>query len=161
LSTHSSFTRWISYWAIGWQIYATKYCVEIEELFGQMMLLKAEIAIKMPGNLRYVNDYIEGCWQHVTVLTSSIERYDSDSWLEEKFAGYVQSQESLLKERLEKIQYDIDAVETVSLVLRGERIEGVCFIRMSRSRDLDPPLSRSLYCWRCCCGSTSLRCTFV
>ncbi|KAJ7830412.1 hypothetical protein B0H14DRAFT_2593325 [Mycena olivaceomarginata] len=126
-----SFTRWISYWAIGWQIYATKYCVEIEELFGQMMLLKAEVAIKMPGNLRYVNDYIEGCWQHVTVLTSSIERYDSDSWLEEKFAGYVQSQESLLKERLEKIQYDIDAVETVSLVLRGERIEGSVFILLA------------------------------
>ncbi|KAJ7318795.1 hypothetical protein DFH08DRAFT_754688 [Mycena albidolilacea] len=122
-----SFPRWISYWAIGWQIYATKYCVEIEELFGQMMLLKAEIAIKMPGNLRYVNDYIEGCWPHVTVLTSSIVRYDSNSGLEEKFAGYVQEQEKILKDRLEKIQYDIDAIGTVSLVLRGERIEGSIF----------------------------------
>jgi hypothetical protein len=91
-----------------------------------MMLLKFEIGIRMPGNKRYVNEYIEGCWQHVTALTSSIERYDSPPpWLEEKFASYAESQESILKERLAKIQYDIDAVETVSLILRGDRIEGV------------------------------------
>ncbi|KAF7335401.1 hypothetical protein MVEN_02192800 [Mycena venus] len=126
-----SFPRWMSYWAIGWQIYATKYCAEIEELFGQMVLLKNQIAIKMPGNVRYVNDYIEGCWQHVTALTSSIERYYAETWLEEKFAGYVAVQEALLKERLQKIQYDIDAVETVSLLLRGDRIEGPIFILLA------------------------------
>jgi hypothetical protein len=87
-----------------------------------MNLLKAKIAIKMPGNTRYVNDYIEGCWQHVTALTSSIERYNSDPWLEEKFSVYVQSQEHILNNRLEKIQYDIDTVETVSLLLGGELI---------------------------------------
>ncbi|KAJ6521241.1 hypothetical protein B0H19DRAFT_721738 [Mycena capillaripes] len=127
-----SFPRWISYWAIGWQIYATKYCVEIGELFAQMMMLKVEIGIRMPGNKRYVNDYIENIWQHVTALTSSIERYSSPPpWLEEKFAPYIQSQETILKERLEKIQYDIDAIETVSLVLRGERIESSIFILLA------------------------------
>ncbi|KAF7352127.1 hypothetical protein MVEN_01175800 [Mycena venus] len=126
-----SFPRWMSYWAIGWQIYATKYCAEIEELFGQMVLLKNQIAIKMPGNVRYVNDYLEGCWQHVTALTSSIERYYAETWLEEKFEGYVQAQEALLKERLQKIQYDIDAVETVNLVLRGDRIEGSIFMLLA------------------------------
>ncbi|KAJ7312624.1 hypothetical protein DFH08DRAFT_943570 [Mycena albidolilacea] len=127
-----SFPRWISYWVIGWQIYATKYCVEIEELFAQMMLLKFQIGLRMPGNVRYVNDYIENIWQHVTALTSSIERYDSPPpWLEEKFATYIQSQETTLKERLEKIQYDIDAVETVSLILRSERIESAIFILLA------------------------------
>lgn len=88
--TLSSFPRWVSYWCIGWQIYATKYCVEIEELFAQMMLLKFEIGVRMPGNKRYVNEYIEGCWQHVTAFTSAIERYDSPPpWLEEKFVGYA------------------------------------------------------------------------
>ncbi|KAJ6522297.1 hypothetical protein B0H19DRAFT_1203097 [Mycena capillaripes] len=127
-----SFPRWISYWAIGWQIYATKYCAEIEELFAQMMILKVQIGIRMPGNKRYVNDYIENIWQHVTVLTSSIDRYDSPPpWLEEKFAPYIQSQETILKERLEKIQYDIDALDTVSLILRGERIESSIFILLA------------------------------
>ncbi|KAJ7157929.1 hypothetical protein C8R43DRAFT_996337 [Mycena crocata] len=123
-----SLPRWISYWAIGWQIFATKYCIEIEELFAQMFLLKKEIGIQMPGNKRYINDYLDGCWQHVTALTSAIERYDSPPpWLEDKFADYVQSQEKILKERLEKIQYDIDALETVALLLRGDRIEQSIF----------------------------------
>ncbi|KAK7058060.1 hypothetical protein R3P38DRAFT_2599651 [Favolaschia claudopus] len=127
-----SFPHWVSYWAIGWQIYATKYCVEIEELFGQMILLKKQIAIKMPGNTRFVNDYIEGCWQHVTALTSSIERYDGpETWLEEKFATYLQAQESMLKERLEKIQYDVDALDTVALILRGDRIESSIFVLLA------------------------------
>lgn len=52
-------------------------------------------------------------------------------WLEDKFAGYVESQEKILKERLEKIQYDIDALETVALVLRGDRIEQVRMIPTS------------------------------
>ncbi|KAF7375677.1 hypothetical protein MSAN_00457000 [Mycena sanguinolenta] len=127
-----SFPRWISYWAIGWQIHATKYCLEIEELFHQMHLLKLEMAVKMPGNAGYVNDYIEGCWQHVTALTSSIERYSGgEAWLEEKFSSYIESQEAILKGRLGKIQYDIDAIETVSLVLRGDRIEGSIFMLLA------------------------------
>ncbi|KAJ7676925.1 hypothetical protein DFH06DRAFT_1169319 [Mycena polygramma] len=119
-----SFPRWISYWAIGWQIYATKYCVEIEELFAQMMLVRFQIGLRMPGNKTYVTNYIEDAWQHVTALTSAIERDDSPpSWLEEKFSGYVKSQEAIFKERLEKIHYDIDGFETIALVLRGERPE--------------------------------------
>ena len=79
----------------------------------------------MDGKI-FCEDYIEGTWPYVTALTSAIERYDSPApWLEEKFADYVMSQETLLKERLEKIQYDIDAMETVSIVLRGTRIEEV------------------------------------
>ncbi|KAJ6488972.1 hypothetical protein C8R45DRAFT_993301 [Mycena sanguinolenta] len=127
-----SFPHWISYWAIGWHIYATKYCLEIEELFNQMHLVKLEMAVKMPGNTCYVNDYLEGCWQHVTALTSSIERYSGgELWLEGKFSPYIDSQEAILKQRLTRIKYDIDAIETVSLVLRGGRIEGSIFILLA------------------------------
>ncbi|KAJ6488966.1 hypothetical protein C8R45DRAFT_993286 [Mycena sanguinolenta] len=127
-----SFLRWISYWAIGWHIYATKYCLEIEELFNQMHLVKLEMAVKMPGNTCYVNKYLEGCWQYVTALTSSIERYSGgESWLEGQFSPYIDSQEAILKQRLSRIRYDIDAVETVSLVLRGGRIEGSIFILLA------------------------------
>ncbi|KAJ7846703.1 hypothetical protein B0H14DRAFT_2583962 [Mycena olivaceomarginata] len=87
-----------------------------------------QISIKMPGNTRYVNAYIEGCWEQVTTLTLCIEPCDSDPWLAEKFAEYGESQEAILKERRGKIQYDIDASETVSLILRGGRIEASIFI---------------------------------
>lgn len=96
-----------------------------------MILLKDQISIKMPGNTRYVNAYIEGCWEQVTTLTLCIEPCDSDPWLAEKFAEYGEFQEAILKERRGKIQYDIDASETVSLILRGGRIEAVCAGRSS------------------------------
>ncbi|KAJ6620420.1 hypothetical protein B0H10DRAFT_2215946 [Mycena sp. CBHHK59/15] len=121
--------RWISYWAIGWQIFATKYCIEIEDLFAQMLLLRTQIGIHMPGNKCYVNGYIEGTWQYVTALTSSIEHYDSPGeWLTEKFSSYVETHENILKERLKKIQYDIDALDTVTLILGGDKIEQSIFV---------------------------------
>jgi hypothetical protein len=121
--------RWIAYWAMGWQIFATKYCVEIEELFVQMTLLNHRIGIQMPGNKRYVNTYIENIWMRVTALTSAIERDISPvPWLEEEFVGYIQAQEHALKGRLEEIRYTIGSIESVTSILRGDRIEGVCLI---------------------------------
>lgn len=122
LTEYFSFPRWVAYWAIGWQIFATKYCVEIDGLFAQ---LKAQIVI--PGNKRSVTDYIERTEQHVIALTSAIQRYDSaPAWLQERFADYIKAQEAFLKKRLEKIHYDIDAPEKVSSVLGAARIEEVC-----------------------------------
>ncbi|KAJ7250786.1 hypothetical protein C8J57DRAFT_1354883 [Mycena rebaudengoi] len=127
-----SVPRWISYWAIGHQIFATKYCIEIEELYRQMTLLNTEIGIRMTGNKRYVNDYIEGTWQHVTALTNSLERYDTPAaWLTDKFASYVEALEKDLEGRLEKIQYDIDALETVNLILGRTPIEQSIFMLLA------------------------------
>lgn len=126
--------------------------MEIEDLYAQMVLLKKEVRIQMPCNTRYVNDYIEGTWQHVTALTSAIERYDAPApWLEEKFADYAKSQEKLLEERLEIIKYSIDALDTVlSVVLRGTRIEEVggmsFFCALCAPHTLS---SQSSHCWHC------------
>ncbi|KAJ7147215.1 hypothetical protein C8R46DRAFT_545436 [Mycena filopes] len=119
-----SLPRWISYWAIGWQISATKYCIEIEKLYSQMFLLSQKIAIQMPGNKRYVNQYIEYTWHYITALTSSIERYDSpSSGLEEQFRDYNESQEKDIKEGLVKIQYKIDSMDPIVSILHGKQIE--------------------------------------
>ncbi|KAJ7868452.1 hypothetical protein B0H13DRAFT_2281005 [Mycena leptocephala] len=124
--------RWIAYWAMGWQIFATKYCVEIEELFVQMTLLNHRIGIQMPGNKRYVNTYVESIWMRVTALTSAIERDISPvPWLEENFVGYIQAQEHALKGRLEEIRYTIGSIESVTSILRGDRIEGSIFILLA------------------------------
>ncbi|KAJ7191852.1 hypothetical protein GGX14DRAFT_596765 [Mycena pura] len=115
---------WIAYWALGWQIFATKYCIEIDGIFAQMSVLRHEIGRRMPGNKTYVNEYIDGTWQHVTALTSSGQRYEPPvPWLADKFASYVEKQETTLKERLEKVRYLINATETVNLILDGDRIE--------------------------------------
>ncbi|KAJ7743345.1 hypothetical protein B0H16DRAFT_1859871 [Mycena metata] len=127
-----SLPRWISYWAIGWQISATKYCIEIEELYSQIFLLQKRIAIQMPGNNRYVNEYIDYTWRHVMALTSSIDRYDSPSLtLEEQFKDYVQSQENNIKEGMEKIQYKVDTADTVTSILHGQQIEQLVLVLLT------------------------------
>jgi hypothetical protein len=128
LSYHS-LPRWIAYWAIGWQIFTTKYCEEIDGIFNQMSLLRDQIGLRMPGNKQYVTDYIETVWQQVTALTSAVERYPNPSpWLVEKYVEYETAKETTLRQRLEKIRYDIDSLDTVNLVVADEPIERVCFI---------------------------------
>ncbi|KAJ7166645.1 hypothetical protein C8R46DRAFT_1094966 [Mycena filopes] len=127
-----SLPRWISYWAIGWQISATKYCGQIEELFSQIFLLTKKISMQRPGNKKYVHDYIDYTWEYVTALTSSIDRYDSPSLtLEEKFADYAESQEKEIKEALETIQYKIDNNDTVMAILHGKPIEQRVFVLLA------------------------------
>jgi hypothetical protein len=123
----------VSWWAIGWQIFATKYVLEIEDIFHQMSLLRDKIGITMPGNKNYVDTYIEGVWSLVTSLTSAIERNDTvPQWLVDKYEAYSKSAEEKIKGRLDKIQYDIDTTDTVHLVVGGDHIERVRFTRLSR-----------------------------
>ncbi|KAJ7596026.1 hypothetical protein C8J56DRAFT_1043125 [Mycena floridula] len=107
-----SLPRWISFWTIGWQISATKYAEEIEDIFNQMILLRREIGLKMP----------------VSGVTRSIERHDNaSSWLTAKYEDFVKSQENTLRTRLETISYDVDALETVHLIIGQQNIETVIF----------------------------------
>jgi hypothetical protein len=84
----------------------------------------------MPGNKLYVNSYIQGVWSLVTAMTSAIERYDgAPPWLVEKYGDYNTILEDKIADRLDKIQYDIDTIETVHLVVGGDHIEKVCLIQ--------------------------------
>jgi hypothetical protein len=135
-----SIPHWVSYWAIGWQLCGTKYCVEIEDIFHQMSLLKDSVGITMPGNRGNINSYIDVVWDVVTALTSSIDvvwdvvtaltssidRFDAaPSWLTEKYKAYNERQEEVLTNRLEEIRYDIDGIDTVRLIVGGDPIEKV------------------------------------
>ncbi|KAJ7162329.1 hypothetical protein C8R46DRAFT_1283124 [Mycena filopes] len=118
-----SLPRWISYWAMGWQIYATRYCTEIDEIFNQMFLLRDQIGLQMPGNKWNVNAYIADIWPIVTGLTSGIERFEGTDWLAEQFKDYIEAEESAIRDRLDRIRYGIESSDTVHEILRGEPIE--------------------------------------
>ncbi|KAJ7140878.1 hypothetical protein C8R44DRAFT_974601 [Mycena epipterygia] len=120
-----SLPRWVSYWAVGWQIYATRYCTEIDNIFTQMFLIRTKVGIQMPGNKRYINDYLRETWPIVISLTSSIERFVGEDWLADQFKEYIDTQETTLKSRLDRIRYDIDSSDTVNEILRGEHVERV------------------------------------
>ncbi|KAJ7689602.1 hypothetical protein B0H17DRAFT_1331705 [Mycena rosella] len=123
-----SLPRWISYWAIGWQIFATKYCTEIEYIFTQMLLIRDKVGIQMPGNKQHINNYIAQTWPIVTGLTGAIQRYEGTEWLANQFKDYIDDEETKLRFRLEKIRYDIDSSETVHVVVAGDPIERSIFM---------------------------------
>ncbi|KAJ7442979.1 hypothetical protein FB451DRAFT_1376810 [Mycena latifolia] len=123
-----SLPRWISYWVVGWQIYATRYCIEIEDIFAEMRLIRDKVAIQMPGNKRYINNYITETWPFVIGLTSAIDRFEGTEWLADQFKGYIDAQETALRSRLETIHYDIDVLDTVQEILRGKPIERSIFM---------------------------------
>jgi hypothetical protein len=123
----------VSWWAIGWQIYVTKYCEEIEDIFNQMELLRKEIGVAMPGNKLYVDSYIQAVWSLVTALTSAVERYDgAPPSLVNNYENYNKLLEDKITCRLDEIMYDIDTIETVHSVVGGDHIEKV-LIPSSRS----------------------------
>ncbi|KAJ7595187.1 hypothetical protein C8J56DRAFT_921782 [Mycena floridula] len=119
-----SLPRWISFWTVGWQIIATKYCLEIEQIFSQMLLLRSEIGLKIPGNYSYISRYIDTAWLVVTPLTMGIQRLQmAPDGLEAKYEDFRMEQEKLLEDGLNHIGYDIDLPETVSLITGEPRIE--------------------------------------
>ncbi|KAJ7592457.1 hypothetical protein C8J56DRAFT_885616 [Mycena floridula] len=119
---HCSLPRWISFWAVGWQICATQYCAEIERIFAQMCLIRTQIGIKMPGNLQYISGYIDRAWLIVTPLTMGLQRFEwAPRSLEERYEALNMNQETILAERLNYIEYNIDDIKTVTVVTgRGE-----------------------------------------
>ncbi|KAJ6512718.1 hypothetical protein C8R45DRAFT_961144 [Mycena sanguinolenta] len=123
--------RWISYWAIGWQIYATRYCTEIDEIFNQMFLIREKVGLQMPGNKTYLNNYLSETWPHVVSLTSAIERFQGSEWLAAQFKEYIDTQENAFRAGLNSIKYDIDSTETVHEIISGEPIERWIFMLLA------------------------------
>ncbi|KAJ7442984.1 hypothetical protein FB451DRAFT_1296459, partial [Mycena latifolia] len=127
-SRHDACRRWISYWVVGWQIYTTRYCTEIDNIFAEMLLIRDKVSMQMPGNKRYINNYISETWPFVVGLTSAIDRFEGTEWLADQFKEYIDAQETTLRSRLDRIHYNIDASDTVQEILRGEPIERSIFM---------------------------------
>ncbi|KAF7361105.1 hypothetical protein MSAN_01142100 [Mycena sanguinolenta] len=118
-----SLPRWIAYWAMGWQIFATRYCSQIDEVFTQMVLVNEQVGISMPGNKVYINHYLLNIWPLVNSLTSGVERFDGSNWLAEQFQEYITKEETKLRSDLEGIRFHIDSREMVNELLTGNPIE--------------------------------------
>ncbi|TFK85020.1 hypothetical protein K466DRAFT_647032 [Polyporus arcularius HHB13444] len=119
-----SLLHWLAYWAIGWQISATIYRDKINDLFAKMFALKGDVH---PAVRNSVDTYLHTVWTGISELTSSIDPYYAPESLREKFQSYVDDEESRLREGLEAVRYDIDAMDTLVLVTGPGRIEKYVF----------------------------------
>ena len=110
------------------------YKDRIDELFTKMFSIRRNV---LPANQGTVQNYLNGVWKKVSTLTSSFGRaYQLDFNLQQRFRSYVDSEETRLKKELEIVEYDIDAMDTLSLITGPGRIEKVshsCYPRSAVS----------------------------
>ena len=100
----------------------THYIAQIDELLEKMFAIKSLV---LPANRRFVERYLDSVWSFVTELTSGFRRAEWSHVLREKFHSHVARQEVEMRERLETVRYDIDAADTLLLVIGPGRIEKV------------------------------------
>ncbi|KAI0088301.1 hypothetical protein BDY19DRAFT_190628 [Irpex rosettiformis] len=135
---NSSLTVWLAYWAIGWQISATKYREEILQTFARMFAMRDRI---LPENRSRVEYYLRYTWFTASQLAKSLcpSPVNIPEEAAEKFNEYVQYEENRLRKNLNAIKYDIDALETVYGVMGPGRIEKhvLTLLALMLRRDLE------------------------
>ena len=101
---------------------ATYYRDKVVELLAKMFAMRPKIH---NANTEAVQKYLLTVYRRATTLTSSfICTYQDDS-LKARFQSYVDAEEQRLREGLETVRYDIDAMDTLTLITGPGRIEKV------------------------------------
>lgn len=124
-SLHRSIPHWLAYWAIGWKIFASQYVDKIKELLSKM---RVAIPRVHPRNRRAVDNYFNIWWWCAFLLLGMPEHGRPEAEFStppDRFQEYIDLEEQRIRGNLEKIKYDIDASDTLSLVLGSGRLEKV------------------------------------
>ena len=98
------------------------YRTKIVNIFAKMFSIRPHIH---PANRNAVDQYLRAVWQKVCTLTSSLVTTTYPYSLRERFKNYVDSEEQRLREGLETVKYDIDAMDTLLLIMGPGRVEKV------------------------------------
>ncbi len=78
-----------------------------------------------PANRYIVDAYLRTVWKRVSTLTLSLAPGSYPSSLRAHFRSYVHSEEERLRDGLKTVQYHIDGIDTLSLIVGPGRIEKV------------------------------------
>ncbi|KAJ7181616.1 hypothetical protein C8R43DRAFT_969666 [Mycena crocata] len=115
-----SLPHWIAFWSIGWHQSITVYKTKIRELIAKMFAVMQHI---LPANRAYADQYLDLVYRGITSLESAIGPCFITDSLQEKFRSYVEAEENRLQDNLRDIRFDIDARDTLELVMGPGRIE--------------------------------------
>ena len=98
------------------------YRDRINHVFAKMFALKPHVH---PAVRSSVDTYLHAVWTGVSQLTSAVEPYYPSEALREQFQSFIDDEERRLREGLEMVRYDIDAMDTLVLIIGPRRIEKV------------------------------------
>ena len=131
---------------------ATYYRDKIVEICAKMFSIRPLIH---SSNRNAVDKYLQTVWKRVCTLTSSLVSTSQADTLQARFQSYVDAEEQRLREGLETVRYDIDAIDTLSLITGPGRIEKVRISCPPPQGDSDILCSTSFRCYTFSSGGTS------
>ncbi|KAI0265448.1 hypothetical protein BC834DRAFT_186547 [Gloeopeniophorella convolvens] len=115
-----SLPHWVAFWASGWKMSMIAYASKIESLFAKMAGIYSEV---LPANRETVTDYVCVAWRVVHPWTAALKSEEEPDPYQERFTPYVESEEARLTKNLKAVEYVIDSVETIPLIVGEGRIE--------------------------------------
>ncbi|GJE98690.1 hypothetical protein PsYK624_149250 [Phanerochaete sordida] len=117
--------HWLAYWTIGWQISATWYRDQIRLTFARMFAARYRV---LPQNRPLIDSYLHQVWTDGVKIVESLQpAIPVVRHFEHKFLAYFSLEERRIRENLEGIDYNLDAVETITTVVGPGRIETYIF----------------------------------
>lgn len=103
---------------------ATVYVLKIRSLLAQML---DTLPFLLPQNRNAGDQLFHSVWLQLFPLVASLQTCQVDSAIYEKFALYVDKEESRLRENLRKVDYNLRTSDTLRVHVIGlGRIEKVC-----------------------------------
>lgn len=98
--------------------------MKVNDILDKMFSIRPHV---LPRNKAAVDRYLRNVWKGVGTLTYSFANVTAGypRPLRERFNSYVDSEEDRLRERLNAIGYNIDALDTLRLVTGPGRVEKV------------------------------------
>ncbi len=100
----------------------THYVNRIDELLAKMFAIKSDV---LPANRRFVDYYLDSVWSWITELTTGFRRAEWSDTMRDRFQSYVLEEEVKMRRKLELVRHDIDAADTLLLVIGTGRVEKV------------------------------------
>ena len=101
---------------------STHYRDKIDHIFTKMFAIRPYDHV---FNRDSVDAYLYAVWKRTSTITSSVLGTQQPSSLWQRFHLYVDSEEERLRKNLQVARYSIDAMDTLSLITGGGRIERV------------------------------------
>ncbi|TFK81228.1 hypothetical protein K466DRAFT_558153 [Polyporus arcularius HHB13444] len=110
-----SIPHWLAYWAIGWKIGASMHASRILILLS---LMRDAVPKVLPRNRSAVDNYFVVWWWIGMMIAGLQNSFDAElNTPSYRFQEYIDMEEARLRGNLERIKYNIDASDTLTLVM--------------------------------------------
>ncbi|KAJ6516679.1 hypothetical protein C8R47DRAFT_1268174 [Mycena vitilis] len=117
-----SVVKWLAFWAVGFPTLCARYTKAIENVRLRMVAMSADVH---PSNRARVDKYMCSLGlDFVDRIVRAVRTdYDEDQMLMSHFNEFITSEEERLARNLEYFRWEIDAQNTLQLILGPSRIE--------------------------------------